>query len=207
MSVFDGPFGAVYSFYMERPRLARLIARAVWASDIRPYYRSFDALRDVPDGGVVVDAPSGSGVALRRLPRDARVRYVAVDLSEAMLERVRRRGFPQVECVRADASDIPVSEGSADLFLSLFGLHCFADPRAAVREIGRVLKPGGRLVGSAIVPSRGRSGWLVKPGRGGFGPLATRDEIEAWLREDGFTDLELDQRGGFLHFRAQSAPL
>ena len=200
--MFDGPFGTVYSFYIERPRLSRLIARAVWASDIRPYYASFGAIAEVPDGGLVVDAPCGSGVALRGLSPECNVRYLAVDLSERMLERVRRRRLPQVECVRADVCRVPVDDGSTDLFLSLFGLHCFADPRAAVREIARVLKPDGRLVGSAIVPAGGRAGWLVKPGRGGFGRLASRDEIAAWLREAGFMDLELDRRGAFLYFTA-----
>jgi SAM-dependent methyltransferase len=203
--VFDGPFGAIYSFYIERERLSRLIARGVWASDIGPFYESFEVLRSLPGGATVVDAPAGSGVALRALPRDADVRYVAVDISRAMLARTAARGLPQVECVEADAASIPVDDATADVFLSNFGLHCFQDPRAAVMEIGRVLKPGGRLVGSAIVPSRGRSGLLVKPNRGGFGRLAAVEEVERWLGEAGLRDVWLDRRGGFLYFGATSA--
>jgi SAM-dependent methyltransferase len=204
VAFFDGPFGTVYSFYMEREWLARSIARLVWASDVRPLYASFEALADVPDGGVVVDAPCGSGIALRGLPPDKEVRYLAIDISRRMLERTAARQRPQVECIEGDAAALPVDDASVDVFLSNFGLHCFADPRAAIDEISRVLRAGGRLVGSAVIPTGGRAGPLIRPNRGGFGPMATTDELEAWMAAAGL-DVEVERRGAFAYFTASRA--
>ncbi|HST68950.1 MAG TPA: class I SAM-dependent methyltransferase [Solirubrobacterales bacterium] len=122
---YASPFGVAYSTYMERPRLSRLIARAVWGGDSRPYYESMGAIREAADGGTVVDCPCGAGVALRELDADRDLRYVAVDLSPSMLrrarERVARRNLRQVEVLQADATEIPLPDQSADLFLSYWG--------------------------------------------------------------------------------------
>lgn len=202
MAFFDGAFGTIYSYYMDREWLARIIGRVVWAGDVQPLYESFDAIAAVPDGGLVVDAPCGSGIALRGLPPEKDVRYLAVDISRRMLERTAARRRPQVECIQADAASLPVDDASVDLFLSNFGLHCFADPRAAIDEIARVLRPGGRLVGGAVVPTGGRAGLLIKPNLGGFGPMATIDELSTWMTAAGLRDVEFDRRGAFAYFRA-----
>jgi ubiquinone/menaquinone biosynthesis C-methylase UbiE len=150
---------------MEHEPLARLIAPAVWGGDIRPFYASMEEIGRVPDGSLIVDAPCGAGVALRGLRPDQRVRYLALDLSPPMLDRARRRaekrGLRQVEFVEGDAEAIPVDDGSVDLFISYWGLHCFADPRAAIAEAHRCLRAGGRsaartarLRGSARQPGR-----------------------------------------------------
>lgn len=152
---YASPFGAAYSAYMERPHLSRLISRVVWGGDIKPYYENMDAVAEVAEGGTIVDCPCGAGLALRALRREAELRYVAADLSDAMLRRARKRavsrGLGRVEFIEADAVDLPLRSGSADLFLSFWGLHCFDDPAAALAESARVLKPGGRLVASCFV--------------------------------------------------------
>ena len=204
MAFFDGPFGTAYSFYMEREWLARVIGRVVWAGDVRPLYDGFSAISEVPDGGIVVDAPCGSGIALCGLPPDKDLRYLAIDISRRMLERTAARGRPQVECIRADATALPVESASADLFLSNFGLHCFAEPRAAVEEIARVLRPGGRLVGAVVVPTGGRAGLLIRPNHGGFGPMATIEDLEVWMEAAGLRDVAFDRRGAFAYFNGRS---
>jgi len=66
-NVCAGPFGAVYDFYIERPRLARLVLGAMWGVDPRPFYRSLTAVAELPSGATVLDVPCGGGVALRGL--------------------------------------------------------------------------------------------------------------------------------------------
>src|SRR5262249_30829387 len=116
---YDSLFGRIYSAYMDRPRLGRAIARAVWGSDSGQYYRSMSAIAEVPAGGTIVDCPCGAGPALRVLPPGAQVRYVAADLSPSMLRRIRkkagRRGIAGIEFVEADAAALPLEAGSADL--------------------------------------------------------------------------------------------
>ncbi len=206
---YASPFGAIYSAYMERPRLSRRISRFVWGGDTMPYYESMAAATAVPAGSTIVDCPCGAGPALRAIPSNGAARYVGVDLSPAMLGRARARaaarGLASADFVEADATEIPLPAATADLFLSFWGLHCFGDPRAAVAEAARILKPGGRLVGSSFVRGRGslRQRLLIRPHVGDFGPLGTQPEIEFWLADAGLELSNTERSGPFLFFEAR----
>lgn len=203
---YASPFGAAYSAYMERPGLSRLIGRVVWGGDIRPYYDSMSAIAEVGDGGTIVDCPCGAGPALRTLRPDADIRYVAADLSPSMVRRARKRAraraLADVRFIQADATDLPLSADSADLFLSFWGLHCFEDPAAAIAESARVLKPGGRLVGSCFVRGSDslRQRFLVRPHSGDFGQVERQPEVESWLAAAGFQVQSTVRSGPMLFF-------
>ena len=202
---YASPFGAAYSAYMERPRLGRMVARVVWGGDPRPYYESMRAVGEVADGGLVVDCPCGAGPALRALVPESSVHYIGADLSPSMLRRARRRavarGLDDIELIEANACDLPIPAASADLLLSYWGLHCFADPATALLEAARVLKPGGRLVASTFVRGRDsiRQRLLIRPGSGDFGPVGTEAELRGWLSAAGF-ELKSEQRSGPFFF-------
>jgi SAM-dependent methyltransferase len=209
--IFEGPFGSVYAYYMRHPALAGLIGRAVWGGDVRPLYESTRWIAEVASGGLIVDAPCGGGIAFRGLSPRQDLRYVAVDLSARMLDLARaeaaRRNLRQVEFVRADAVAIPVESGAANLFLSHFGLHCFPDPGAAVKEAARCLRPGGRLEGSMIAAGpRRRQRLLVRPGRGAFGLVGTVDDLRRWLDDAGLIPMRVEESGCFAYFSAKASP-
>ena len=206
--IFASAFGAVYDFYMWHAVVGRFVALAVWGSDIRPYYESMDAIGEVADGSIIVDVPCGSGAALRALRPEQRVRYLGFDLSPSMLERAGRRarrlGLARVTLTVAEADALPVEEGAAELFLSYFGLHCFPDPAAAIREAARCLRSGGRLVGTTIVRGQRRLDRLrVRPGTGAFGPVGDDADLGRWLADAGFGGVEIERDGVFAMFRAQ----
>jgi SAM-dependent methyltransferase len=206
---YASPFGVAYSTYMERPRLSRLISRIVWGGDSKSYYDSMSAVGEIGDGGTIIDCPCGAGPALRALRPWAELRYVAADLSPSMLRRARKRaasrGLDSVEFIEADAADLPLPADSADLFLSFWGLHCFDDPAAALAESARVLKPGGRLVGSCFVAGDDslRQRLLVRSGSGDFGRVGTEPEVGAWLGGVGFEVSRMDRSGPMLVFDAR----
>jgi SAM-dependent methyltransferase len=208
---YASPLGAVYSAYMERPWLGRSIARLFWGGDSRRYYESIEAIGELPAGATVVDCPVGAGPALRALPAGGRVRYVGADLSPAMLRRARRRAarreLSEVELIEADAASLPLPDASADLFLSFWGLHCFEDPAAAVAEAARVLRPGGRLLGSCFVRGADtlRQRLLVRPHVGDFGPVGTEEEVGSWLAAAGFAAVAVERSGPMLFFDAAAS--
>lgn len=182
----------------------------MWGADTRPFYASMRAIGEVRDGGLIVDAPCGAGVALRGLRPGQCVRYVALDLSSRMLERARGRavqlGLGQIEFVMGDAQSVPVEEGTVDLFLSYWGLHCFPNPALAVAEVARSVCPGGRVVGAMITRGHSvRHRLLVHPGRGGFGPGGTVDELRRWLDDAGLQDMTVETSGLFAYFQAVKA--
>jgi SAM-dependent methyltransferase len=203
---YASAFGVGYSAYIERPRLSRPIGRLLWGGDSRTYYESMGAVGEVAEGGTIVDCPCGAGPALRALRPGRSVRYFAVDLSPSMIRRARKRaaarGLANVELIEANASEIPLPSAEADLFLSFWGLHCFDDPRAALLEAARLLKPGGRIVGACFVRGRDslRQRLLVRPGRGGFGPVGTHGEVEGWLAAAGVELTSLERSGPMLFF-------
>ncbi len=149
----DPLWGVVYDFMVEHP----VVGRPAWAlglqSDLRRLYAVCDEISELPAGSRVLDLPCGGGVALRGLRSGQQVTYVAADIAPEMLARTmdaaRARGVDHlVSLTRADAGALGFDDASYDLVVSLTGLHCFPDPEAAVAEMGRVLRPGGVVVGS-----------------------------------------------------------
>jgi SAM-dependent methyltransferase len=206
-ALFDGGFGRVYSFYMGREPVARAVGRLVWGGDIRPFYERLDAIGAVPPGGLIVDAPCGSGIAFRALDPAADARYVALDLSAGMLERAReeahRRGLGQIEFIQGDAASVPEPDASADLFLSLWGLHCFDDPKGALDEARRCLRRGGELVGASFVTGAGlRNRLLVRPHHAAFGLVVEPERLRSWL-DERFELLDFEVSGPFAYFRSR----
>ncbi|MFB9685063.1 class I SAM-dependent methyltransferase [Amycolatopsis plumensis] len=97
--------------------------------------------------GEVLEVAVGTGLNLPCYP--AEVTLTGLDLSEGMLaiarDRAARLGRP-VTFRRGSAHDLPFAEASFDTVLCTFGLCAIPDPAAAVGEMVRVLRPGGRLI-------------------------------------------------------------
>ncbi len=209
---YAGLVGRFYSFYIERPRWGRFVGRVVWDSDFGPMYRSLDQLADLPHGTVVLDAPCGAGLALRWLEPDRTTRYVGVDNSPAMIERARRtaarRRFRSFELHLADIASIPLPDETADVCLVYNGLQALPDPAAALVELARCLKKGGRMAGSTLVRhARGRADRILeresaRPG-GMMGPGGTTADLERWLQDSGLGQVEVVTGGALAVFSAR----
>ena len=97
----------------------------------------------VRSGDRVLDACCGTGdLAIGARARDADV--VGLDFSERMLERARRKE-PAIEWVRGDVLALPFDDASFDSATVGFGVRNVEDLESGLRELRRVLRPGGRL--------------------------------------------------------------
>ena len=206
----DHPWAGIYDFLVQRGQLSRGLAWLVWGTDIERLYAAAEAIGSVRPGGAVLDIPCGGGVAFRGLRPDQRVRYVAADVSPAMLDRARReaerRGLDQIEYVEADVGALPFADGEFDLVVSFTGLHCFPDPARAVAELARCLRPGGRLVGSAVLTGTGlRYEPLIIAGRLGglMGPSGSAEDVRRWMGAAALRDISLERSGALGYFSAR----
>ena len=209
----DPPWAAIYTAGVANEPIARVAGRLFWGTDVRLLYRATAVIGEQPDGAAILDIPCGGGIALRGLRRAQQVRYVAADISDAMLERTQReaerRGVRDiVELRRADVEALPFADGEFDLCVSFTGLHCFPHPRRAVLELGRVVRPGGRLSASALLTDAGvryKPPLAVARVARLMGPSASGPELEQWLGEAGFRDVELVRSGALGYVTARRA--
>ena len=161
--------GAVLSFGQD-PRWRRALVAAI---DPRPGQRVLDVATGT---GLVASALAGRGAAV-----------VGLDQSEDMLAVARERLGDRVRFVRGEAERLPFADAEFDALTFTYLLRYVDDPAATMRELARVVRPGGRIgmvefgvPGSAPL----RALWRVHT-RVGL-PLLGRVVSPAWLEVGRF---------------------
>jgi demethylmenaquinone methyltransferase/2-methoxy-6-polyprenyl-1,4-benzoquinol methylase len=117
-------------------------------------WRSVTVERVVRRGDRVLDACCGTGDLAVAALRAGAGHVVGLDFSESMLGRARRKE-PAIEWVRGDVLALPFEDASFDAATVGFGIRNVEDVEAALRELRRVLRPGGRLGILEITSPRG----------------------------------------------------
>ena len=106
----------------------------------------------------VLDACCGTGdLAVAAWKKAGAGHVVGLDFSERMLERARRKA-PELEWVQGDVLALPFEDGSFDSAVVGFGVRNVEDLEVALKELRRMLRPGGRLGILEITTPRG---WLA----------------------------------------------
>jgi ubiquinone/menaquinone biosynthesis C-methylase UbiE len=98
----------------------------------------------VQAGGTALDVGAGSGFMSRGLVARG-LQVIAVDQSERMLAELAA-DLPGVDCRVGEAGHLPVDDSAVDFVFANMYLHHVPEPGGAIREMVRVLKPGGMLV-------------------------------------------------------------
>lgn len=126
--------------------LAFIMARETWSQNLRV----MDAL-GIDGSDHILDVGCGHGRGLAELAaRAGGGRIVGADSSELMVEIATQRNRPLIESGRVDvvpatAESLPFPDGFFDKVVCVYVLYFWNDLDASLREITRVLKPGGRL--------------------------------------------------------------
>jgi len=141
------------------------------------------AVDAAPDARVL-DVATGTGLVARALKRRYGCRVVGLDQSEDMLSRARPLvGSVYEDVVRGEAERLPFEDGSFDALSFTYLLRYVDDPAATMRELARVVRPGGRVAMlEFFVPPRPvlyPAWWLyTRLGLPALGRLVSRDWFE-----------------------------
>jgi SAM-dependent methyltransferase len=153
-------------------------------------------------GDLVLDVACGHGnftVELARLASPGLV--IGLDIARSMLDRAadrtRRVGLPNVALVRADALALPFADGSFARVNCAGGLHQLPDLEGAVRELARVMTPGGRVTLSGFArPGDPRAGGVrERLGRGPGLHVVSLDGLSDTLARNGFEEIGAEMSG------------
>ena len=129
------------------------VMNRVMTAGLDQRWRKLAVSQVVWPGDRVLDACCGTGdLAVEAERRGGRV--VGLDFSEKMLERARRKSGA-IEWVQGDALALPFGDGEFDAATVGFGVRNLADLDGGLRELARVLKPGGKLAVLEITRPRG----------------------------------------------------
>jgi demethylmenaquinone methyltransferase / 2-methoxy-6-polyprenyl-1,4-benzoquinol methylase len=205
------PLGETYDRY------ARLLS---FGQD--PRWRSFLVERiDAAPEETVLDVACGTAAVSLELVRRYGCRVVGVDQSAAMLaagrERVRAAGLSgRIELREGRAEELPFGDGSFDALTFTYLLRYVDDPSATMKELARVVRPGGRIamldffvpsglarpawelyvsvglpvLGRAISPGWGEVGRFLGPSIRGFWAEHPVEEIAGAWRGAGISDVQ-----------------
>jgi demethylmenaquinone methyltransferase / 2-methoxy-6-polyprenyl-1,4-benzoquinol methylase len=181
--------------------------------DVR--WRRLTAEAAVRRGDRVLDAACGTGDLAIADVKAGAGKVTGLDFSEQMLARARRKA--PLEWIRGDMLALPFADGTFDAATVGFGVRNVADLELALRELRRVLRPGGRLAILEITQPRGAmrpfySLWFdtivpllgkVLPGGSAYTYLPasvkrfpTAERLAALLRECGFGEVRFRLLGG-----------
>jgi len=132
------------------------------------------ALAELKPGEVVLDLGSGGGIdvllSARRVGPTGKA--YGLDMTDDMLalarENQRKAGVGNVEFLKGEIENIPLSDNSVDVIISNCVINLSADKDRVLREAFRVLKPGGRFAVSDVVVT-------------GDVPAEVRKNVELWI--------------------------
>lgn len=132
----------------------------------------------------VADLGAGTG-ALAEAMAPYVERVTAIDRSPEMLEAARRRleSIDNVEVREGELEDLPLESGTVDLALLILVLHYVVDPRLALEEAARVLRPGGRLI---LLDMREHAREEYRQTMGHLWPGFSERQLRDWAADVGF---------------------
>jgi ubiquinone/menaquinone biosynthesis C-methylase UbiE len=145
---------------------------------------------DLPSGAVVADVGTGTGFVLRGLLEEA-AELVGFDESPQMLAVARSSfaAYPRVQFRQAEGQHLPEADNTFDAVFANMYLHHVPDPAAAIVEMVRILKPGGKLVITDL--DTHEEAWMRQAMSDRWLGFA-REDVQTWYEAAGLSEVDID---------------
>lgn len=191
-----------------------------WAAQLEPAQTRMLERAELRSGEAVLDTACGTGLVSFRVAElvGPRGRVVGTDIAEEMVkacgERAARDGLDHVRFERMDAEALALDDATFDAGLCGLGLMYCPSPVVALKEMRRVLKPGGRAA-VAVWGARDRCGWAeifpIVDSRVNtevcplFFQLGTGDALQYTMEAAELVDLTIDRLSTTLYYETAEA--
>jgi arsenite methyltransferase len=171
------------------------------------------AVADLHEGETVLDLGSGAGadvlISARRVGPTGRA--IGLDMTDEMLALARANaadaGVRNAEFVKGYIEEIPLPDASVDVVISNCVINLAADKTRVLREVARVLRPGGRFAVSDVIADEDMDAATradMAQWTGCIAGALTRREYQAALGTAGLVDVEVSETHR-VHAHAASA--
>jgi ubiquinone/menaquinone biosynthesis C-methylase UbiE len=160
----------------------------------------------LPDGGDVLEVAPGPGFLAIEMARDSRIRVTGLDISKTFVELARNNAAEEgvrVDFKLGNASAMPFADKSFDLLVCRAAFKNFSEPERALKEMRRVLRPGG----TGVIIDLRRDASMTEINHevdgmhlGFWNRLFTRETFRLMLLKRAYTKPELEKmldRTGF----------
>lgn len=142
---------------------------------------------------MLMDLGAGDGYIARFAAKFVK-KVLAVDISGAMLKELSKKarmdGIKNIETIESDGRDIPVNDSFVDVLCANMYLHHIEDPEMAIKEIYRVIKPGGLVfIADFFEHTDARLKEKMHDIWPGFNPRVMKD----WFEKNGFGHINLQK--------------
>ena len=141
-------------------------------------------------GKLAADIGAGTGFVTEELVKN-RVKVIAVDQSKAMLEEMKTK-FGRSDTIDyriGDFNNLPIRDESVDYSFANMYLHHVDSPQAAIEEMARVLKPGGKIV---ITDMDEHEFEFLRKEHHDRWPGFKRKDIKGWFKAAGLKNVEVN---------------
>ena len=151
------------------------------------------AIAEVQPGKVAADIGAGTGFLTEALLKQG-LKVIAVDHSQEMLDQIRKKfaGSNRVETRLGESEQLPLLEESVDYVFANMYLHHVESPSDAVREMARILKPGGVMV---ITDAREHNFEFLRKEHHDRWMGFKYDDIRRWFADAGLKDINVSDIG------------
>jgi len=171
------------------------------------------AVADLEEGETVLDLGSGAGADVLISARRVGLAGLAIglDMTDEMLELARvnatRAGVENVQFLKGYIEEIPLPDAAVDVVISNCVINLSADKRQVLREVARVLRPGGRFAVSDVIADPAMDTATradMQQWTGCIAGALTRSEFERALEDAGLVEVEIRETHR-VHEHASSA--